>query len=278
MPALPLPAHDGPLTASRAPEARLVPTGHVSESVAQYDELNAVLASSPFGSDIQGSFIFCQGNRETYGPSLPILVLCHHAIPNTVYTSEERYGDYGRLVAEMQAYPRIIHVSGHSHAIIEDARSIDQSMGFICMQDSKLGAYFECERCKPHAMYDKGTGEVSSVPQTGADHSKASQCIVLDVMSSGRSVVTRYDLYPLMEGGEPRQLFEQWEIDPADMPYQKSRAGTGRSPSSAATSAATSSRRPSVARRPARAARSEPLRMRRAPIPDGGPTSSASET
>jgi hypothetical protein len=29
-------------------------------------------------------------------------------------------------------------------------------MGFTCMQDSTLGAYFECERCKPHAHVRQG--------------------------------------------------------------------------------------------------------------------------
>jgi hypothetical protein len=263
-----------------------------SGSISQYDQLNSIISASPFGSDVQGTFIFCQGNHETYDPGvaaaperfkeklgqeankllsvngipvitmgpnsgsdsnytanldfltasleqvaddtttytpgMPILVLCHHSIPNTAYTSEEWYGSYGSLVDVMRSYPQIIHVSGHSHATVEDPRSIDQSLGFTCIQDATLTAYFECERNKPHTMYDKDSGTVSSYPQTGDDWSKAAQCVVIDVMQDGRSVVTRYDLYPLMDGKQARQLYEPWVVDTSNMGYQKTRKGTAK--------------------------------------------------
>ena len=47
-------------------------------------------------------------------------------------------------------------------------------------------------------MYDPTSGEVSSYPQTGDNFNKAAQCIVIDVLQNGDAVVTRYDLYPLM--------------------------------------------------------------------------------
>lgn len=254
-----------------------------------YDQLNAILSASPFSSDIQGSFVFSQGNHETYSvgvdgapalftsnlgqepnkllsvngvpvitlgpnsgsdsnyandyddlsdylstiesdtttytPGMPILVLCHHSIPNTAYASPEWHGSYGNLIDLMQGYPQIIHVSGHSHSTIEDARSIDQSLGFTCIQDSTLCAYYENERNHPD-MYDRETGENSSYPQVGDDFNKASQCIVLDVLSSGKSTVTRYDLYPLMEGGQARQLYEPWTIDTSNLKYQPTRTCT----------------------------------------------------
>lgn len=245
-----------------------------------YDRLLEILDESPFASEIQDRFVFCQGNHETYGPGpdgaprlftknmgqepnkllsvngvpvitmgpntgsesnyadnaaflsasfdeidadpgtyapgMPILVLCHHAIQDTVYTSSEWYGSYGDCIPLLQAHPRVIHVSGHSHATVEDPRSIDQSLGFTCLQDSTLGAYYECERHDPE-MYDRDSGSGTSSPKTGSDRNKASQCLVLDVMATGDAIVTRYDLYPLVEGGEARQLYESWTIETSQM-------------------------------------------------------------
>lgn len=152
---------------------------------------------------------------ETYTPGSPIFVLCHHSIQGTAYTSPEWNGNYGQgtgadLVALMARYPQIIHISGHSHATIEDARSIDQSAGFTCIQDSTLGAYFECERNQPHTMYDVETGEVSSYP---AFNEEASQCLIIDVMQDNTVEVQRWNLYPLLDGAEPYQVFENWVVD-----------------------------------------------------------------
>lgn len=170
----------------------------------------------------------------TYTPGMPVLLLCHHSIPNTAYTSEEWNGDYGDdLIDAMKTHHQIIHVSGHSHATVEDARSIDQSLGFTCIQDATLSAYFENERYTPFTMYDPTSGEVSSYPQTGDNFNKAAQCIVIDVLQNGDAVVTRYDLYPLMEGGQARTLFEPWTIETSQMvdnpqsgAYQKARVST----------------------------------------------------
>lgn len=147
----------------------------------------------------------------TYGAGSPILLLCHHSIPDTAYTSEEWCGSYsGEELALMKRYPQIIHISGHSHATVEDARSIDQSMGITCIQDSTLGAYFENERNTPNTMYDPSTGGVSSYP---AYNGEASQCLILDVMDDGTVEVTRYNLYPLLSGAAPYQIYETWIID-----------------------------------------------------------------
>jgi len=170
----------------------------------------------------------------TYTRGMPILLLCHHSISDTAYTSEEWNGDYGNdLIDAMKTHHQIIHVSGHSHATVEDARSIDQSLGFTCIQDATLSAYFENERYVPFTMYDPTSGEVSSYPQAGDNFNKAAQCIVIDVLQNGDAVVTRYDLYPLMEGGQARTLFESWTIetsqmidDPQSGAYQKARVST----------------------------------------------------
>ena len=168
---------------------------------------------------LEESLAAISADPETYTPGSPIFVLCHHSIQGTAYTSPEWNGNYGQgtgadLVALMASYPQIIHISGHSHATIEDARSIDQSAGFTCIQDSTLGAYFECERNQPHTMYDVETGEVSSYP---AFNEEASQCLIVDVMQDNTVEVQRWNLYPLLEGGAPYQVFESWVVDVPDM-------------------------------------------------------------
>lgn len=264
--------------ASMAP-TKICLVGDIVDSGVQsyYDQFNQVLAASPFASSIQDSFVFCQGNHETYsvgvsgapalfkqnlgqepnkvvwagsvpivtmGPntnsdsyyaanlaflqealagiaaderysaSRPIMVLCHHAIPNTVYASPEWHGTYGdQVIAELKKYPNVIHVSGHSHSTLEDARSIDQSLGFTCIQDATLSAYFENEKAKPFAMYDPTTGAATSYPQIGSDFGKAAQCVVLDIKASGATVVSRYDLIGLVGGGQARKLYEDWTVD-----------------------------------------------------------------
>ena len=164
---------------------------------------------------LKESLAAIDADPATYTPGAPIFMLCHHSIPNTVYASPEWNGVYSAgagldLTAEMKRYPQIVHISGHSHSTLEDARSIDQSLGFTCIQDSTLGAYFENERNVPHTMYDPDTGEVSSYP---AFNGEASQCLIVDVMGDGSVEVQRWNLYPLMSGGEPYKLFETWTID-----------------------------------------------------------------
>lgn len=180
-----------------------------------------IITMGPNGSsdqDYTNNYAFLKTSLETvtsdtatYAAGSPILLLCHHSIPNTAYTSEEWCGSYSsEELALMKLYPQIIHISGHSHATIEDARSIDQSMGITCIQDSTLGAYFENERNTPNTMYDPSTGDVSSYP---AYNGEASQCLILDVMDDGTVEVTRYNLYPLLSGGSPYQIYETWVID-----------------------------------------------------------------
>lgn len=142
---------------------------------------------------------------QTDAPESPILVLCHHSISGTAYTSDEWYGEYGEgttqdLVQLMQRYPQIIHISGHSHATVEDARSIDQSKGFTCIQDGTLGAYFENESGK----VDPDTGSGATVPPHATE---ATEAIILDVMNDDTAVVYRLNLQ------DDAYIYEPWTID-----------------------------------------------------------------
>lgn len=127
-----------------------------------------------------------------YDPNQPILVLTHHGVQDSAYVTDEWYGEFGSgtdrdLVALMQRYPQIIQVSGHSHATLEDARSIDQSLGFTCIQDGTIGAYFENESGKT----DPSDGSPATRP---ADSELASQGLILDVHRDGTTTIHRMNL------------------------------------------------------------------------------------
>ena len=70
--------------------------------------------------------------------------------------------DFARL---MGGYPNLIQVSGHSHATLEDERSISQDLGFTAIQDSTIGAYYENETGK----VDPDSGDGASVPPQTSD-------------------------------------------------------------------------------------------------------------
>lgn len=128
-------------------------------------------------------------SRQGYDPAQPIIVLTHHAVQNTAYVSNEWHGNYGEgsgqdLVALMQQYPQIIQVSGHSHATLEDARSIDQTLGYTSIQDGTIGAYFENESGK----VDPSSGDGATRP---ADSELSSQGIIVDIHRDGTTEVHR---------------------------------------------------------------------------------------
>ena len=155
----------------------------------------------------------------------PFLVLTHHQMQGTSYTSPEWHGNFGQggsqdLAKLMGAYPNLIQVSGHSHATLEDERSISQDLGFTAIQDSTIGAYYENETGK----VDPDSGNGASVPpQTspafteGKNIQEASQCIIIDVMENGTAKVYRVSLVrSKVEGEGTVYLYEPWVIDPAN--------------------------------------------------------------
>ena len=174
----------------------------------------------------------------------PFLVLTHHQIKETTYTSHEWYGSYSdETINAMKAHPNLIHISGHSHATTEDERSIGQDFGFTAIQDGTLGAYYENETGK----VDPDSGDGASVPpQTspaytdGKDIPEASQCLVVDVNNDNTVKVYRVSLVRTkVEGKGIVYLYEPWVIDVPKMaaakgdttdtdafPYTKARTST----------------------------------------------------
>ena len=191
----------------------------------QYVEVNGVpvITMGPNGSNDNyyrnNLDFFKQTVAEHVGSSrAPFVVLTHHQIQGTTYTSQEWYGNYGTdLVNEMKAHPNLIHVSGHSHATTEDERSIGQDFGFTAIQDGTIGAYYENETGK----VDPDSGEGASKPPQnsdvftpgGAKVPEATQAIVLDVLENGAARAYRISLVRSKAEGGIVRLYDPWEID-----------------------------------------------------------------
>ena len=124
-------------------------------------------------------------------PEAPVIVMGHHGIQDTAYVTNEWYGDYGEgtsedMVALLEQYPQAIHISGHSHATLEDARTIYQDDGYTAIQDATIGAYFENES----GTVDPSSGSGVTRP---ADSEESSQALRIDVMDDGTVQIYRMD-------------------------------------------------------------------------------------
>ena len=151
----------------------------------------------------------------------PVIVIGHHGVKNTAYVTNEWNGNYGEgtdkdMVALMEQYPQVIHISGHSHSTLEDARSIYQDDGFTAIQDSTIGAYFENESGK----VDPVTGNASTYPE---DKEYASQALRIDVMENNTVKIYRMDL---TEGAYMYED-EPWTFSSDNLPYTSQRRSTG---------------------------------------------------
>lgn len=166
----------------------------------------------------------------------PFLVLTHHQMRGSSYTSPEWHGTFGQgeerdFQKLMAQYPNLIQVSGHSHATLEDERSISQDLGFTAIQDATIGAYYENETGK----VDPESGNGASVPPQSADiytpgsfRQEASQAVILDFMDNNTVKAYRISLVRAKAEGEGVvYLYEPWIIDPTNMQaYTSARTST----------------------------------------------------
>lgn len=197
------------------------------------------LGASNYGGNYTGSYDMLKTALETAtaeNAEAPVIVLGHHGIRNTAYVTHEWYGNYGEgtdrdMVALMKEYPQVIHISGHSHSTLEDARSIYQDDGYTAIQDSTIGAYFENESGK----VDPNTGSGETCP---VDAEESSQALRIDVMEDGTVDIYRLDL----TDGDYMYAEEPWTFDAndaSDRPYTSARADQSDVPSFAADAAVT---------------------------------------
>lgn len=112
------------------------------------------------------------------GRKQPIFVFQHPHVTNTVYGSIY-WGDDALIPAYMN-YPQIVDFSGHSHAPVNDPRSVYQNH-FSCFGTGTL-SYFELDE------FDKDTG-------TKPEHDEnAAQMLIVEADKNNRVRVYPYDL------------------------------------------------------------------------------------
>ena len=207
---------------SAAPQRFLEQTGQQPNKVVDVNGVKVITMGPNTQNDhyyVDNLDFFKETVEDNVGASTdPFLVLSHHQVRGTTYTSYEWYGTYGdEFLEEMRAHPNMVLVSGHSHATLEDERSIGQDFGFTAIQDSTIGAYYENETGK----VDPTTGEGASVPPQTSDAyvsgkrvPEASQALVVDVMDDGTVKVYRISLVRTKAEGEGvAYLYEPWAID-----------------------------------------------------------------
>ncbi|NCC67339.1 MAG: hypothetical protein EOM14_03955 [Clostridia bacterium] len=190
------------------------------------------IGASTSSGDYTEQYDFLKASLEeaaSEDPTAPIFVMGHHSIKDTAYVSDEWHGSYGEgtdedMVELMAQYPQVIHISGHSHSTVDDARSIDQSAGFTCIQDSTISAYFENESGK--ILSD---GSHSTKPEGDGD---ASQALMIEVDNNNKVTIRRMDL----TSGQYLYDTEPWVIDTPtlvsgdDFTYTDSRAAESKAP------------------------------------------------
>lgn len=171
-------------------------TGQKASEVLDFNGVTVVkLNPSTSGYIYTNDYDLLKGALEdanTADPTAPVIIIGHHGVKDTAYVTNEWYGSYGEgtdkdMVALMEQYPQAIHISGHSHSTLEDARSIYQDDGFTAIQDSTIGAYFENESGK----VDPTTGKGSTYPD---DPNYSSQALRIDVLSDNTVKIYRMDL------------------------------------------------------------------------------------
>ena len=205
-------------------------TGQAANQVVDVNGVR-VITMGPWGSsdgDYRGNYDWFVQQLEEQGcnDKVPFLVLTHHQMQGTSYTSPEWHGNFGQggnqdFAKLMGRYPNLVQVSGHSHATLEDERSISQDLGFTAIQDSTIGAYYENETGK----VDPTSGDGASVPpQTadiytpGSNRQEASQAVLLDFMEDNTVKAYRISFVRSKAEGEGIvYLYEPWIIDPDDM-------------------------------------------------------------
>lgn len=130
------------------------------------------------GGDTNGDFTTISTNWLTAqlnaavaeNPNLPIFVTFHQPVLNTVYCSSE-WGN-SALDSVLSNYPQVITFSGHSHAVLEDERSIYQNY-YTSVNASSL-TYTELESGKangtiPPRANEVAQGIIGTVSSTAVD-------------------------------------------------------------------------------------------------------------
>lgn len=180
--------------------AQLASHEFMSEGVeAAYEKLSEIFGTEPDVHEVINGFHFvsvtpskgCNYNDEkkawvaaelkkaaAHDRKKPIFVFQHPHNTGTVYGST-LWGE-DDLISIYMNYPQIIHFSGHSHAPINDPRSIHQQH-FTCLGTGTL-SYFELDE------FDKFCGTVPEHKE------RAAQMLIVEADSENRVRVYPYDV------------------------------------------------------------------------------------
>lgn len=159
------------------------------------------MSAKNYGGDYSDNYEWLKKQLEEAAaedPQKPIFLAQHHGFKDTAYVTNEWYGSFGKIQELLKQYPQVIDFSGHSHATLNDPRSINQDLGFTAIQDSTIGAYFENE-----------TGKMEGTRPS--DSENASQALMVEVDDNNQVTIRRMDLTAGKYIGTP------WSMNIPDM-------------------------------------------------------------
>ena len=122
-----------------------------------------------------------------------IFLVTHIAVSGTVIgapsADEEAFDP--KTIKLLESYPNLVHVSGHSHQIINNPTFIDQTRGFTSVTDGVMGEDYNNDK-----------------------ENHGSSVVIFDVMSDGTTEIHRVDL----QNGRLIYGNEDWVLDSSDKP------------------------------------------------------------
>lgn len=164
-----------------------------------------MMSAKNYGGDYSDNYEWLKEHLEAAAqedPQKPIFLMQHHGFKDTAYVTNEWYGTFGEIEGLLKQYPQVIDFSGHSHATLNDPRSINQDLGFTAIQDGTIGAYFENE-----------TGKMEGTRPE--DSENASQALMVEVDNNNKVTLRRMDL------NSGRYIGKSWIVNTPELVSQK---------------------------------------------------------
>ena len=162
-----------------------------------------VVPNKPYTPEVVAWFEENLALAEEQDPGMPIIVLSHISVTNTVCGSNFNTGYYLNLMWHDQAlrsvlekHPQIIYISGHLHYSANGADSIMQD-GFTAINCPPIG-YLVTD----FGFYNLQKG-IGAIPEEATDHPAG---LLIEVDGNGTAKVTRYDF------GLEQQIREPWVV------------------------------------------------------------------
>lgn len=135
--------------------------------------------------------------KDAKAKGLPVFVITHHNLQDTVYGSDE-WSD-SNITSVLKKYENVVSISGHSHYSILDERSIYQ--GELTAFTTQSLAYVEMERGK----FDAFQGKTAAIPP------KSTDVQIVSIMNVGKDKTTieRYNVQTQKE----EKADQRWTLE-----------------------------------------------------------------